>query len=83
MQAGAPPGVGELIAAVDAGDIDRVRELLSGGSIDVNAEVAGWTALQSAAAEGSLAITSGEMLNLIFSASDRSVVCCIGLCPNL
>jgi len=51
MQAAVPADVGELIYEVDEGDIGRVRELLSGGSIDVNAADEDWTALQSAAAQ--------------------------------
>ena len=58
MQAHAdPPDVGALLDAVDAGNVDRVRELLDGGDVGVNdADEQGFTALYCAAGAGHMAL---------------------------
>ena len=42
MQAHDPPDVNALPDAVDAGNVDRVRELLDGGDVGVNDAYAFW-----------------------------------------
>ena len=60
MQAHAdPPDVDDLLDAVEAGNVDRVRELLDGGDVGVNdADGGGWTALHGAAAGGDVALVN-------------------------
>ena len=61
MQAHDPPDVNALLDAVDAGNVDRVRELLDGGDVGVNdSNAGGFTALSCAAEGGDVALV--EML---------------------
>ena len=72
MQAHAdPPDVDALLDAVEAGNADKVRELLDGGDVGVNDRDAdgGFTALYCAAERGHVAlvnmlIKSGATVNL-------------------
>ena len=58
MQAPAGPAdIGALLDAADAGNIDRVRELLGEGSVGVNdGDELGFTALYGAAEGGHVAL---------------------------
>ena len=54
----APAGIGALLDAADAGNIDRVRELLGEGGVGVNDAGGGWTALHCASGKGHVALVN-------------------------